>query len=77
MAYVVRAESMEMIEGTASKLKEETQISINSSKTYRRNTQKTDGFEEVPVVDKEFQSFSVLLSCSKDRNLGLSMSDTP
>ena len=59
MAYVDRAEAMEMIEGTASKFKEEVQISINSSKTYRRDTLKTDGFEEVPVIDKEFQSFSV------------------
>ena len=59
MAYVDRTEAMEMIEGNSSKFKEEVQISINSSKTYRRNTLKTDGFEEVPVVDKEFQSFSV------------------
>lgn len=38
MAYVDRAEAMEMIEGTASKFQEDVQISINSSKTYRRNS---------------------------------------
>lgn len=54
-----RTEAMKMIEETASKFKEEVQLSINSSKTYRRNTLKKDGFEEVPVIDKEFQNFSV------------------
>lgn len=38
MAYVDRAEAVEMIEGTASKFQEDVQISINFSKTYRRNT---------------------------------------
>lgn len=37
MTYVDRAEAMEMIEETASKFKEDVQISINSSKTYRRD----------------------------------------
>lgn len=47
MAYVVRAESMEMIEGTASKFKEDVQILTYTTK-----------FEKQPVSERFFLEHS-------------------